>query len=732
MRHPIRVLVVLLIGCFVAMAEPIPSRPEASVASPVSPNGHLPIKRVVLYKNGVGYFEHSGRIRGNQDLTIDFTSSQLDDVLKSLTVMDTGDGRVTAVRYNSIAPLDERLRSLRIPLGQQVTRADFLNALRGARVEIRSGSATATGKLLSVETRKKQTAKGDELVQVTECTLMTESGELRSFELTPGTTVRLAERDLNEEVSRYLDLLGSSRARDLRRMIISTSGAGDRDLVVSYISEVPIWKSTYRIILPTQPGAKPLLQGWAIVDNTIGEDWKNVQLSLISGSPQSFIEKISQPYYARRPVVALPETAMLTPQTFEGTMDRVEMFAKLNTAPAPANATGGAIGGPLTHSGQNTFGAGPGHGGGIGGGTYKVGSLNPSDSVSVTGEGLPAVSTATLANTIEPQANSKDLGDLFEYNLKQAITIGKDQSALVPILQEHIEADKVTLWSEDSGRPLRALWLKNTSGLTLDGGTFNIVEGDTFAGEGLLEVIKPSERRLVSYAADPAVRVTSEQEGDATQLATHIKLYKGVMKITRERRMKEIYTIHNADTTPRDVVIQHPAQEEWKLADDSKPEESSASYHRFRVKLDPGATQKLAVQEIHPEETQFLLANLNSEQVLLWSSEKIIKPETEQAFNEVLKRREQVSLLDSQMHSRQQEIDSITADQARVRENMKALKGSAEEKSLLQRYAQQLNSQEDRLQQLRTEVADLRQQHSKVNDNFTSYLMSLSLDETVR
>jgi len=333
-----------------------------------------------------------------------------------------------------------------------------------------------------VETRKKQTAKGDELVPVTECTLMTESGELRTFELTPGTTVRLAERDLNEEVTRYLDLLGSSRARDLRRMVISTSGAGDRDLVVSYISEVPIWKSTYRIILPTQSGAKPLLQGWAIVDNTIGEDWKNVQLSLISGSPQSFIEKISQPYYARRPVVALPETAMLTPQTFEGTMssdrDRLESFDKSSHVPAAGEAGGGPFGiagKVISHSGQNAFtgpGVGPGFGGGVGSTMFKVGPSSPSDSVSVTAERLPAPSNAAISTTIEPQASAKDLGDLFEYNLKQAITIGKDQSALVPILQERIEADKVTLWSEDSPQALRALWLKNTSGLTLDGGTF--------------------------------------------------------------------------------------------------------------------------------------------------------------------------------------------------------------------------------------------------------------------
>ena len=70
----------------------------------------LPVRRVVLYKNGIGYFEHTARVRGTQDLRIDFTTGQLNDVLKSLTVVDLGEGRISGVRYNSVAPLDERLR----------------------------------------------------------------------------------------------------------------------------------------------------------------------------------------------------------------------------------------------------------------------------------------------------------------------------------------------------------------------------------------------------------------------------------------------------------------------------------------------------------------------------------------------------------------------------------------------------------------------------------------------
>ncbi len=325
MRSVYFVVTVVLCGMVQAQSKPTVAKPDSSLKAlpgdaASDSSSRLPVKRVVLYKNGVGYFEHSAKVRGNQDLGIDFTTAQLNDVLKSLTVVDLGDGRISGVRYNSTAPLDERLKALRLPFGEQLGRTDFLSALRGARVEVRGKGESATGRLLSVEQEQKTTDSGT-TYEATVFSVMTDSGEMKNFELSPAVSVRLAERDLNDEVGRYLNLVGSSRARDLRRMTISASGSGERDVFVSYISEVPVWKSTYRIIMPEKPGDKPLLQGWAIVDNTIGEDWKDVKLSLIAGAPQSFIQDISQPLYARRPVVPLPQSAMLTPQTHEATMN---------------------------------------------------------------------------------------------------------------------------------------------------------------------------------------------------------------------------------------------------------------------------------------------------------------------------------------------------------------------------------------------------------------------------
>ena len=216
-------LVALLFAFPLAVfAQNKPQTPKAK-SSPVSASvetantSRLPVKRVVLYKNGIGYFEHTARVHGNQDLSIDFTTGPLNDVLKSLTVVDLGQGRIGSVRCNSIAPLDERLRGLRLPFGETVSSAEYLTALRGARVDVRRGTSLASGRLLTVEKERREKTKG-EYEDVTTFALVTDSGEMRNFELGPATSVRIADRELNDEVGRYLNLLGSSRARDLRRI----------------------------------------------------------------------------------------------------------------------------------------------------------------------------------------------------------------------------------------------------------------------------------------------------------------------------------------------------------------------------------------------------------------------------------------------------------------------------------------------------------------------------------
>lgn len=776
----------------------------------------LPVRRVVLYKNGVGYFEHLGRVRGNQDVHVDFTSAQLNDVLKSLTVLDLSGGRITGVDYNSEAPLARRLATLRLALGERPTVAEFLGALRGARVEIRSGAGTPiTGKLLSVERKTRMGTAGS--VEMEQISVISDSGEVRNVDLNTSTNVRIVDRDLNTEVAKYLGLVASAREQDVRRMTISTTGNGERNLYVSYISEVPIWKTTYRIVLPSKEGKKPLLQGWAIVDNTVGEDWNDVELSLVAGAPHSFIQRLSEPYYGRRPVVGLPESVQLSPQTHAATLlggngmlsgdvtdasgasvanasvvikDQNGTIVAQTTTDSegeytvsslpPGNysaefkATGfntnahrnvtvapgeneldstlqvGAVAQTIeveaATTSLNTSSAGIGSSAGklavanrariaglpLNGRNYAaVSGLAPGLMAGAGGAPPPAPNAIEAAREMSAAAaNGQGLGDLFEYKLKDRVTLKKNQSALVPIAQTEIEAEKISLWNgtNGAGRPLRAIWMKNTSALTLDGGSFNVLESEVFAGEGLTDAIKPGEKRLLSYATDLGLLVEAKQNA-SPQRVTKVMMHKGVLTQISEEQQRTTYTVRNQDATPRVLVIEHPARVGWNFLKNSKqPEEQAPGTNRFRLEVAANATAMLPVEEVHPLFTTYQISNLTDDQILYFSKQGSITAEMTEALKKISAQKAVVAKLEQEMEDRQKDIDRIVDDQGRLRENMKALRGSAEEKALLQRYTKQLDDQETQLATLRKKITDTEAQRDAENEKLEAMIDGLNLE----
>jgi Carboxypeptidase regulatory-like domain len=761
--------------------------PAAQAPARAESPSKLPVRRVILYKNGIGYFEHLGKVRGSETVTIDFNSSQLNDVLKTLTAIDLGSGRVTGVSYNSEAPLEQRLGSLRLPIGQHATLAQLLDALRGARLEVHSGERIVAGRLLGVETRTR--GRGEAATTTDELTLIADNGDMRTVEITPAVTVRLAERDSAEQVGTYLGLLASTRAQDRRRMSIATSGSGERDLLVSYVSEVPVWKTTYRIVLPTRAGAKPMLQGWAIVDNTIGEDWQNIQLSLVAGAPQSFIQQLSQPLYVQRPVVPLPTGLLVAPQTHQATLQpgvgeldgkvvdssgsdlpgvtvkaldasgRVVAQAvtdadgaySLDDVPSGrytvtfelagfrTGRTGVAIE-PGTQARQNY--------------TLDVGSVT--ESVTVTGASelrratvggrvggiaggayLPAAVPREAIEgklaELEPAAQGRDLGDLFEYQVTEPISIARNHSALVPILRSEVGADRVSLWNGRTrgGRALRSLWLTNSSGLTLDGGSFTVLDSGTFAGEGLIEPVKPGEKRLLSYAVDLGVQV-EPRNGDQQRTVTRISIAHGLLVQHTEVVGRRVYTIRNSDTTERRVVIEHPIRAGWKLTGGGRPEETSADAYRFVVTVPAATTETLTVTEQQPLDSTYRVSDITDPQIEVIVRESGNDGSLKQALAPIVASKAALAALASDLNARAAELKRIGDDQQRVRENMKALKGTSEEQQLLKRYAAQLNQQEDRVETLRRETEDLQRRQREAQAELTRAIEALALDVAVR
>jgi hypothetical protein len=670
-------------------------------------NTSLPVTHVSLYKNGVGFFEHTGHITGNAAVTIDFTSGQLNDVLQSLTAIDLNGGRISGAGYNSTTPLDQQLKNLPLPLGETPTSLDFYNAIRGSRVEVTGNGPAITGRLLSIEERTVPTRANDEN-QPTKMflTVVSELGETRTVELTASTSVHLLDTALHTDVTRYLQLLDANRSQGLRHLTLQDNGTGTRELRLSYISEVPVWKSTYRILF-TDPkfsteSQSATLQGWSVVDNTTGADWINVQLSLIAGAPQSFIQPLSQPIYSRRPEVPIAQEAQLTPQTFDSSIeadDKVQIDEALHAPtrmPAPAMAMKAR--GIMAGSGS---GIGAGSGGNVGGSVYRVGAMPADPAISYE----DAVSNSTLTST-----KAAGFDDYFAYNLTEPVTIRKNESALVPILQTKVTADRVTLVNYNGSflsQPLRALWVTNTSNLTLDRGSFSIVENGNFGGEGLLDPIHPNEKRLLSYAADQAVHVTTESN-KTTQRTGSITAAKGVLKVHHDEVHEITYVIHNAATEPRTVVLEEPVvngfvlDSEKNLNADPKPTETTPTVYRFRVTVAPGATERLHSGATRKGITTYALANTNDNQIAFILHESNDNPILTAALQPILDARRKVADAQTAVDQTNKRITDLRSDEDRQRANITALANA--DKGSRDRFVRDLNTTEDNITETQKEL----------------------------
>ena len=315
-----RTVFLMVLVCLFSAGIAAQARKYGSKSAHPAKGQTLPIRRVILYSNGVAYIERRGIVSGNAEIDLAFKQSQVDDILKSMIVLDLGKGKIGAVSYPSSAPPSARMKEIPFSVSAVTSGstqaggiAGVLSQLQGAKVVVTTASGAATGAVLTVEKRSIKTEKSS--VSQHFLVIASEAGEISSFNLSKVKSVKLLDKETKRDVKEFASASASTRRRDAKTITVSSVGTGQRELVVSYTIAAPIWKTTYRVVLDEE--GKPFFQGWAIIDNVSEEDWKNVKLSLVSGSPISFIQKLQRPYYRYRPVVPLPGGVQISPQTHE-------------------------------------------------------------------------------------------------------------------------------------------------------------------------------------------------------------------------------------------------------------------------------------------------------------------------------------------------------------------------------------------------------------------------------
>jgi hypothetical protein len=672
----------------------------------------LPLRRVILYSNGVAYFERRGTVRDRAEIDLQFKQSQVDDVLKSMVVLDLGRGQVGAVSYNSSAPPSARLADIpfSIEAGTEANTqgglAGVLRQLQGARVVVTATGRSATGAILTIEERSSQIDADKPPLTTHAIVIASEAGEISSFDLAEVRSVRLVDEGARRDVTAFASASASARRRDAKTIVITSDGAGEREMVVSYTIAAPIWKTTYRLVLDSS--GKPFFQGWAIVDNVGDEDWTDVSLSLVSGTPVSFIQPLQQPLYRYRPVIPIPDDLNLNPQIYD-----------------PSTGEGRGY-----NSGGGDMAMGGGGAGGGGGGSDDPNRVFTSKSV--TGGPLTTLSDAMTSEDsgIRTAATGRESGDLFEYRIDRPVTVARNRSALIPILQTRMEGERVSIYTEaaQKDRPMSGMLLKNTSGLTLEGGALTVIDGDAYAGEALMERLKPGEERFISFAVDLTTLVTARKE-EGREPVFLVRVLNGTFQAHYYESEKKSYVITNQTDRPRVLYIEHPLRKGWRLSNESpKPVEKTEDAYRFRVELGARETVELRVVERRALMDSYALSNLTPPELELFVSRRYLDEASRVALEKIINLKSRIAEAAARAEGAEREATEIGVDQARLRENIKALGQTTEARQLIARYVAKANEQETRMEQLSAARRQAAQERAELQAELEAAIRALALD----
>jgi hypothetical protein len=645
----------------------------------------LPVRQVVLYKHGIGFFERSGKLAAGESARLEFTAAEMNDVLKSLTIEEKGGGRISGLRYDSMDPLSRKLAEFPFQIGAGQPLSVMLDQLKGARLELRLGSETVTGTIVN----GRAISGSERQPEREQLTLLLDSGEMRTVDLSAAAGIRFPDARLQQQFRDYLGALAAARSKEKRSVYVDSSDAREREVAATYTIPTAVWKSSYRLIFDA--GGQPVLEGWAIVDNTTGEDWTKVQLSLVSGRPISFVTQLYAPKYVTRPEAELPDDRAARPVVHAGGFqeqvgalsgalkdERAEAKVMARSAPRPAMEAD-----------------------------------------------ISAVRQFAAPSTITADAAARELGELFEYRIAQPVTIRTGESAMLPFLQQPVEGRKLLIYSDHSSQhPTNAAELTNTSGKTLDGGPITVYDGGAYGGEALMETLKNGDKRLISYAVDLGTRITSAF-GSKQAVVRELHAKRGVLTTRLAAEETRTYTVRNVDGKAKTLIIEHPLRASYTLLN-QKPKEKTASAYRFEIPLAAGAAQDFPVSEERIYDQTYAVANLTPDVLLSYVSNRSLSEAARQQLERIAAQKGQIAETDRALQDTERQIRDLTADEDRIRRNISSLNSVSGQQQQVQMYAKQLEAHEQKLVGLRDSQAGLQKKKSALESELAKLIEALS------
>ncbi len=660
----------------------------AAAGSSHAADPSLPVRKVVLYKHGMGYLERRGKVTGDATVSFNFRADQMKDLLTSFYAVDLGGGTITSVRYDTAEPLARRLQEILIRIPESAALSQFLPQLKGARISAKVSGEEFVGRVLGLEPFT-ESSDGNVVRQGHFLVILTDGGAMRSADLAGIAELAILDEGLRADVVRLLDLALEGRRADAKRLAVTASGKGERELRVGYLVEMPVWKCSYRLILDPENKEKALLQGWAQAENTSGEDWEDIAVSFVAGNPLSFSMDMYTPLFVPRPQVPVPGLQNLAVNWGAAPAPEAlgdeQGYRRQIPAPAPLRANLGrleAANAPATFASQSMD--------------------QVAGAAAEEGKEFAAVMEASGGTA----AQGVKVGELFSYEPRDPVSIPRGQAALVPIVSKRVTGRRVLVYQPSfSPRPVNAWVLANDTDLTFEAGAVTFFEGSTSLGEGILgHTLPPGGQEVVPYAVDASVDVTPKV---ASRQEPYIrgKIADGVLQLTRVEVLVNTWTLANRGKEKATLWLHQPMSPSYKLAKPEKPLKEVGGNYRFEIVLAPGETREFTVEERRDVGEAVFLANEDETRLRFFAAGPYLGEKTRRFLAEIGELMAKKSALQRQVNEAQEQMRRLAEEEERLRRNIGSVSyNQPKEAELRAKWMTALSHAEDQLTALRGRV----------------------------
>ncbi|HLP85884.1 MAG TPA: hypothetical protein VK157_16150 [Phycisphaerales bacterium] len=711
----------LAAGAIATVTVPAVSHAQPAAKAEANNSVDLPIRKITLYRSGVASFERTGNVTGDGIASLRFRTEQINDILKSLVVLDLSGGSIDGVNYASQEPLAKRLSSFGIDISDSPTLQQILARLRGSRLTVQTADKTVTGTILGGETRPEAVGDATQLVSVPYVTLITEQG-IVAVNLNTARGIKLEDDKLNAELMKALAAVAEYREDRTKTVDIRFSGVGTRNVQTTYVHEAPVWKTSYRLVLPdTKEDAKqdkPLMQGWAIVENTTDNDWNDVELSLVSGRPASFQMNLYDPIFTTRPMLSVPVPKTLVGQVYDegseteygralaaSSRDNKLDVSRMRIAAKPAAPTAGSPRGVAESA---------------------VGADFATDLFDASG--VPGASMYAAASAITSAAAGLQTGEVFFFRLSRPVTIERQRSAMLPIVSQAIEGRRVSIIGvNDVGpNPMRGVQMTNDTGLQLIAGPVSIFDGDAYAGDAQIGDTSKGDKRLLSYSVDQDVLFT--REDNPQQQITKLRIVNGLLESSIVWRNVTKVTIDNKDEDkPRTMITEVAKLGGAQLVDTAtKPVETTANLYRFETAVAAKSKAELLVTQERTEVSTAYLMNYNIDQLMAYrASGTKLSDNLLNAFRRAQELQGAINNANNTVSELENRRNEITRDQDRIRQNMNSIDRNSD---YYARLIKKLSEQETQVETIDADLKTARENVTKAEQALTNYLSTLNME----